>query len=633
MKAPNSSLNCVVNKYINTAYDKVAIVADNINSVIVIANNMPDLILLSSNINEVLKAKEYAKIAKESAEGTYSIYLDFITMYLGSSPQFLTNFEGNPITEGAMFHYSGTAAPTGLYIYSEFYNNDITLHWKGMYGRGEKGDQGVQGEQGIQGIQGEQGISIIGPQGPQGIQGIQGEDGPQGVQGIRGLAGPQGIQGLKGEKGDQGIQGTSFKIDAIGHYWERHNYDSELEGFSFYASDFQIALSNTPKFQEFRGTGRDFMFRLLFTPGGQQSLIVTVANVVQTPDMYSLTEDNVLIFIDPPKENSHIVAREIATATGYGAMFIKRTGVHADWSDPIPYGRGPQGDPGVQGIPGVQGPIGKQGPIGLQGEQGIKGVPGIQGPVGEQGLAGTDGAQGPQGIQGLPGIQGLQGIQGAKGDKGDTGDKGPTGDTGPTGDKGLDGKNGTDGVNGTDGKNGLDGNKGLDGSDATVTLANLDFFRARFYHRSNTGAGLPHEGIGDYIQFRIDIPKDYDRYLELPVVNLIYVGAHNPTVSGVYAATLNVCEFATTDFSVEPTRTTLVSDQVTGPIKSNATWKIYPNKLFKIPANKTGIFAYRAKAFFSGSGTSAVWAEIENDKFSPEVLMKTSRVGNDFTIL
>ncbi|EHV5556840.1 collagen-like protein [Vibrio parahaemolyticus] len=119
--------------------------------------------------------------------------------------------------------------------------------------------------------------------------------------------------------------------------------------------------------------------------------------------------------------------------TAPGTIFFKMSDTSGDWSDPIPFGKGPQGEQGEQGVQGIQGEQGPQGERGPDGEKGVQGDPGIQGIQGEKG---DQGERGPQGEKGVQGDQGIQGVQGP------VGEQGPTGEKGPTGDKGADGADG-----------------------------------------------------------------------------------------------------------------------------------------------------------------------------------------------
>ena len=76
----------------------------------------------------------------------------------------------------------------------------------------------------------------IGPPGPTGPQGDVGTTGPQGEQGEVGPVGPQGPQGSQGTPGEDG---EDFRYDAFGLAAARPLYDSEPEGFIFFATDTQ----------------------------------------------------------------------------------------------------------------------------------------------------------------------------------------------------------------------------------------------------------------------------------------------------------------------------------------------------------------------------------------------------------
>ncbi|WP_259556261.1 hypothetical protein [Vibrio harveyi] len=140
-----------------------------------------------------------------------------------------------------------------------------------------------------------------------------------------------------------------------------------------------------------------------------------------------------------------------------GGLFIKNSDASGDWADPIPFGRGPQGEQGPQGIQGPQGeegPQGPRGPEGPKGPQGDQGIDGVQGPKGDQGDRGPEGPKGPQGDQGIDGVQGP---------KGDQGDRGPEGPKGPQGDRGIKGPQGDQGLVGPEGPEGPQGKQGAQG--------------------------------------------------------------------------------------------------------------------------------------------------------------------------
>lgn len=338
---------------------------------------------------------------------------------------------------------------------------------------GPTGPQGIQGEQGIQGPQGVKGEQ--GPIGLQGIQGIPGEKGDQGALGPKGDTGPQGPQGAQGPvgpKGDTGNDGQSFQIDAMGLFSERSQYDSEPEGFTYYATDFSVSENVTPHHDRFTADGSTDTFALSYTPDGPQSISVVVAGVVQGPDTYTVTidaDEKYTIKLDEvPLEGTYITVREFSIATGYGALYFKNSATSGDWSKPVPFGKGPRGDQGPQGVQGAQGPQGPIGATGPQGPQGLKGPQGEQGVKGIQGDAGPAGPKGVQGEQGIPGPVGPQGPAGEKGPQGNPGPTGPQGDAGPEGIQGPKGDQGSIGPTGPEGPQGPQGLVGPQGATGDV---------------------------------------------------------------------------------------------------------------------------------------------------------------------
>lgn len=155
--------------------------------------------------------------------------------------------------------------------------------------KGDKGDTGDTGPQGLQGIQGPAGAN--GTNGIDGIDGNDGATGPQGPQGIQGPAGPTGATGATGATGPAGAAGAAG------------------------------------------------------SPG--------------------LKGD---------------------------------TGAKGDTGDTGPAGAdgatGAQGPTGATGADGVAGPTGPQGPQGIKGDIGATGATGPQGPAGPAGSDGSDGADG-----------------------------------------------------------------------------------------------------------------------------------------------------------------------------------------------------------------------------------------------
>ncbi len=474
-------------------------------------------------------AKESAESAKESADAAEK---NIKELYQGAGDVFPTT----NIVDGTLFFYEGNQQERGLYIH--FFINGQS-QWTLISEEGPQGPQGIQGEQGDIGPKGETGATgpvgpqgsvgptpnsewdgsklrfqqgdgtwgnysdLLGPIGPQGVRGPQGVIGPipshdwdgtslrfqqgNGEMGpytnLLGPTGPVGPQGEQGPIGPQGEMGTSFHIDAVGTLAERTQYDAEKANFSFYATDFQVVEDNTPRYARFAGDGLSTNFLVPFTPDGQQSLIVLYNGVQQTPDTYSVIvngDDYHIVFNVAPAKDTPIVVREVTLSTGYGAIFIKLSDTSGDWSDAIPFGKGPRGDQGIQGPVGPQGPIGEQGERGLQGDVGEQGPQGIQGPEGNTGPQGDRGPEGPKGVQGDKGIDGAQGpigetgprgatgpqgIQGIDGIQGPRGDRGPMGSTGPTGPTGPTGATGATGPKGPQGDKGPAGNPGSDGAD------------------------------------------------------------------------------------------------------------------------------------------------------------------------
>lgn len=207
---------------------------------------------------------------------------------------------------------------------------------------GPQGIQGIPGPAGAQGPQGIQGpAGPTGPAGPQGPKGDTGAQGPQGVvgpQGPAGPTGPTGPTGAQGPKGDTGPAGPTGPQGAVG--------PQGPQGNSFTPD--VVAASSLRSGYDTQPAGFSFL------------------------------------------------------ATDLGAISFKDSATSGDWSDWIPFGRGPQGATGPQGPQGLQGPVGATGP------QGPKGDTGETGP---QGPTGATGPQGPQGIQGIKGDTGAKGAQ------------------------------------------------------------------------------------------------------------------------------------------------------------------------------------------------------------------------------
>lgn len=349
---------------------------------------------------------------------------------------------------------------------------------------GPRGNQGVEGAQGPTGQTGEQGqsgaVGLTGATGPQGVQGITGAIGPQGEignLGPEGPLGPQGIQGNVGPTGPAGNDGQSFAIDETGTLAQRTAFDAEAQDFVYYATDYSVTANEDPNQHRWTGDGTTVSYVIPFVPDGPQSLVVLVGGVPQGVDNYTINitgndEIYTLVFDTAPFAGANIIVREFSIATGYGAIFIKMSATSGDWSDAIPFGRGPRGDAGPTGNAGATGPqgaIGPQGstgPIGPQGLAGVQGIVGPQGPTGDTGPTGNAGIQGPTGDTGIAGVQGLQGdtgSTGATGGQGPIGAVGPQGATGDVGPQGAVGATGITGARGATGPQGATGNQGSTG--------------------------------------------------------------------------------------------------------------------------------------------------------------------------
>lgn len=226
-----------------------------------------------------------------------------------------------------------------------------------------------------------------------------------------GPIGPQGIQGVQGVVGPTPIHewdGPSLRF-AISMHWD--------ETTSAYVVD------EWGNFEDLTG------------PQGQQGIQgIQGVQGEKGDDGSSFAVDEVgdyaeLANYDDELKGFSFLAQDHITPphTAPGTIFFKMSDTSGDWSDPIPFGKGPQGEQGVQGVQGIQGEQGPQGERGPDGEKGVQGDPGIQGIQGEKGDQGDRGPQGEKGVQGDQGIQGIQGEQGPVGEKGPTGDKGADG--------------------------------------------------------------------------------------------------------------------------------------------------------------------------------------------------------------
>jgi hypothetical protein len=159
----------------------------------------------------------------------------------------------------------------------------------------------------------DQAVKVPGPIGPKGDQGIQGIQGPQGIQGNLGPVGPQGLKGDTGIQGPQGVQGQTGVQGEVGPAGP-------------------------------------------IGPQGNSFVPDVVANNALRSNYNTSPQGFAFLAID------------------LGALSFKNSATSGDWSDWIPFGRGPTG------------PVGPEGPRGQQGQQGVQGIQGVQGVAGPIGL-------------------------------------------------------------------------------------------------------------------------------------------------------------------------------------------------------------------------------------------------------
>jgi hypothetical protein len=205
---------------------------------------------------------------------------------------------------------------------------------------------------------------IQGPQGPQGPTGSQGQAGPAGQQGI---PGPQGSQGIQGPPGATGPQGLSFEPDAIGTLAQRANFNSQLQGFSYLATDqaqiyFRSGVSGWTAGISW-GQGPQ-------GPAGTQGIAGAPGSIWRSGS--------------GAPSNATGIDGDYWLNTANGDVLRRTSGVYSLQANIRgPQGaQGPQGSAGPTGSPGTPGTSGTQGPQGAQGPQGPQGPQGQQGPQG-----------------------------------------------------------------------------------------------------------------------------------------------------------------------------------------------------------------------------------------------------------
>lgn len=364
------------------------------------------------------EARASADEARASADDAAYSLDEFREAYLGkfSDP---TDFPVSPRTGAILFYNGGDFGPIGLYSFfgPGYVDSETGTPWVLSARQGDRGPQGARGERGSDGNIFEwRGTGTEPPANPKvfnfyrnildrkvylyteaevweviasdGAKGDRGDKGEQGDslrwRGTFAGSRPNDPKELDlyrdslakktffydgtdwvlwvsdGDKGDKGDRGDTMQIDAVGTFAERSFYNSEAAGFSFFAFDYEIQPSNAPREDVFTANASN-AYPLSFTPKGEQSLIVSVNNIIQSSRAYSFTvsggDYSLSLVADAGAE---IVVREMDFATGTGALFIKRAGT-GNWSAPIPFGQGPQG---IQGPPGKDGTDGDTGPIG-----------------------------------------------------------------------------------------------------------------------------------------------------------------------------------------------------------------------------------------------------------------------------
>ncbi|AII27069.1 tail fiber protein [Vibrio phage JSF23] len=270
-------------------------------------------------------------------------------------------------------------------------------------------------------------LEVIGPVGPTGPQGQEGERGPSPQYEWEGtrirfiqpdgtwgpyvdLVGEIGPVGPQGPQGNVGPQGDSVAIDAIGNFADRSTYDNSPAKFVFFAKDYVFGVTQAGEL-EVVSDGVTSQYTLPFEAAGPAEIVLYYGNSYQRIATYSVTNLTNLVLFNVPEAGVRIVARRQVVPNSVGALFIKLSNTSGDWSQPYPFGQGPQG---IEGPQGPIGPVGPQGPRGPEGPQGQPGQTGPQGPIGPQGPEGPRGPMGPQGPEGDKGPQGDQGQRGSR---------------------------------------------------------------------------------------------------------------------------------------------------------------------------------------------------------------------------
>lgn len=491
----------------------------------------------------------------------------------------------------------------------------------------------------LRGPKGEPGESIVGPQGEQGIQGIRGPQGIVGPTGPDGQVGPRGPQGIQGETGQIGPQGNTGLSPA--HEWNGKsirfkNPDGSWGEFSDISGEQGVQGP-----QGVVGPKGDQGDIGPIGPQGSQGIQgpqgAQGVQGIQGKDGTSFSVDAIGVLANRTRYDNEAqgfayYATDVANPDGSnGAIYLKQSNTSADWSSPIPFGKGPRGDQGPQGIVGPQGPQGEQGimgPRGPEGPQGKIGPTGIKGPQGDQGLRGPEGPkgavgdtgltgpqgpagiqgpdgpageQGPEGKQGPIGLQGPEGPQGDRGPKGPQGDVGPIGPTGPQGPIGNIGPRGPAGAKGDTGDKGPNGDAGRSVESKVYTISNLMSISAG----SNLTA----------LTVKITGSQPYTRWLALPAVDI------KPRMDNLYV-----------EFYIEAFGSGLTTVKAEGSMRSNLISWTSKNMLLEIPANWTGSISLRITN--KSNSKTSIDADIGilgyvNNQFNRRCIVELHSTGNN----
>ena len=229
-------------------------------------------------------------------------------------------------------------------------------------------------------------VHVPGVQGPRGEEGPEGPQGPQGERGPIGERGPQGPQGVQGPQGETGPQGQSFTPDATGPRDSRSLYDNQNANFTYFALDTATiyykltnALGDWSDGVCLRGdTGEQGPQGIQGEKGdkgdkgdqGEQGIQGEVGpegpqgktgprgeQGIQGEKGEKGDPGNDGLNYDPSytgPDAERYVYNDYIKGTSYlawdtGLLYFKKSNSTADWTEGIPFGRGPQGIKGADG--------------------------------------------------------------------------------------------------------------------------------------------------------------------------------------------------------------------------------------------------------------------------------------------